>query len=102
MEDTSKINDQDYKIFYPYEVFYIESMLTITRTAMQDQASLRIIIEELIAGKMENKDLILDIVQNIINHAASISRYFWPSNSDKIHKRRGQKLREAFVIHESN
>jgi hypothetical protein len=102
MEDSTKQNKQDYKIWYPHEVFYIESMLTITRTAMADQSMLRTIIEELNTGKTDHKELVLDIVQNIITHAASISRYFWPSSTDKIHKQRGQRLREAFEINESN
>jgi len=42
------------------------------------------------------------MAQNIINRAALISRYFWPSSSEKLHKERGQRLRAAFVIHESN
>ena len=94
--------DNNPKIWYQYEVFYIESMLSITRTAMVDQSMLRKAIEELTRGESKNRDLIIDLTQNIISHAASISRYFWPSNSDRIHKRRGQRLREVFEIYESN
>ena len=102
MEKISTENIEDYKIWYPYEIFYIESMLTITRTAMVEQTLFRNTLEQLSKGKEVNREIILDSVQNIINHAASISRYFWPSSSDKIHKKRGQKLRDSFDIKESN
>lgn len=90
------------KIWYPYELFYIESMLTITRTAMAEQTMLRTVLEELKNGETNNKDLLIDLAQNIVSHAAAISRYFWPSSTGKIYKHRGQRLREAFEIHESN
>ena len=94
--------DNNPEIWYPYEVFYIESMLTITRAAVVDRLLLRNIIDELTKGETKNRGLIIDLAQSIISHAATISRYFWPSNSDRIHKRRGQRLREAFSIYESN
>jgi hypothetical protein len=105
---------EDYRIWYPYEVFYIESMLTITHTAMSEQLMLNRILKEINDGKYENRNLVIDLAQNIILQAASLSRYFWTSSAftnddkelkkkhDKIHKRRGQKLRESFNIHETN
>lgn len=90
------------KIWYPHEAFYIESMLTITRTAMAEHSMLKTILEEVTNGKTTKRVLIIDLAQNIVSHAAAISRYFWPSNNEKMHKLRGQRLREAFEIHESN
>ena len=88
-------------------------MLTITQTAMSEQLILNRILKEIHEGKDENRNLVIDSAQNIILQAASISRYFWPSSAftkdkelkrihDKIHKRRGQTLRESFDINESN
>jgi hypothetical protein len=102
METTTENSMDDFKIWFPYEIFYIESMLTVTTAAMTEQSLLRNTIEELQKGKSVNDDLIIDMAQNIINRAASISRYFWPSRSDEIHKGRGQRLREAFEISDSN
>jgi hypothetical protein len=95
-------NPDDFKIWFPYEVFYIESMLTITRTAMADQLIVRTIMEDIKNGKEFDKNVLIDVVQNTVTHAASISRYFWPVRTDKIHKKRGQRLREALQISESN
>lgn len=98
MEQTN-----DYKIWYPYEVFYIESMLTITRTAMFDQSVLRDMMKKDITNEKEfNDHLVVDSVQNIITHAAAISRYFWPVKQNEVHGKRGQRLREALNIAESN
>ena len=103
MKQESQENIEDYKIWYPYEIFYIESMLSITRTAMDDQTLFRNTLEHLAQGNDLNQEvIIIDTVQNIINHAASISRYFWPSSTQNIHKKRGQKLRDSFHIEESN
>jgi len=96
---------KEIKIWYPYEVFYIESMLTIARSAMESQTQLQIIIKELENGRPNTKDAtdtVIDLVQNLLINAASISRYFWPASSDRLHKKRGQRLREVFSISESN
>lgn len=95
-------NTDDFKIWFPYEVFYIESMLTITRTAMADQSILRTIIEDIKNGKEFDRNVLIDVVQNTVTHAASISRYFWPSRKEKIHKKRGERLKEALQIIDSN
>lgn len=97
--DASK---EEFNIWYTHEIFYIESMLSITRSSMTDQSLLRSILDEINLGKNENQYLIIDLVQNIISHSASISRYFWPSSSNGIHKKRGRQLRNAFEIEDSN
>jgi hypothetical protein len=35
-EDKDIKGIEDYKIWFPYEVFYIESMLTLARSAMME------------------------------------------------------------------
>jgi len=98
-------NDQDYKIWFPYEIFYIESMLTVARTAMDAQTQLQMIIEELEKGKpntKEDTDDVIDLVQTILIGAASLSRYFWAVRSGIIHQKRAERLREAFAITEEN
>lgn len=91
----------DFVIWPQHEVFYIESMLTITNTAMADQSMLQTIVEDVENGKVEHISLIIDLSQNLIHHTAALSRYFWPSQS-KGHKKRGQKLRKAFQVGEDS
>ena len=45
-------------------------------------------------------DAILDSIQNILLHAASVSKYFWPINKGihKVHKLRAQYLRRLFKV----
>lgn len=48
----------------------------------------------------ELQTLILDHIQNILIHAAALSRYFWPSKPGKheIHQRRAETLRIHFDL----
>jgi len=93
---------EDYKIWSPYEIFYIESMFSIARGAMMEVGVFHEIIRGIGAGTFENRDMLLDSVQNFITYSASLARYFWPSNKDKIHRLRGERLREAFQIDENS
>ena len=45
-------------------------------------------------------DVILDSIQNILLHTASVSKYFWPINkgAHKVHKKRAKNLRRLFKI----
>lgn len=49
-------------------------------------------------------DAILDSIQNILLHTASVSKYFWPINKGphKIHKKRAQNLRRLFKIKDNS
>lgn len=49
-------------------------------------------------------DAILDSIQNILLHTASVSKYFWPINkgSHKVHKKRAQTLRRIFKIKDNS
>lgn len=94
--------NEDYKIWFPHEVFYIESLLSITRTIISERNVVGEILDQIQNGKTENGKILIDAVQNICTQAALISKFFWPVSNTKIHKKRGQKLREVYEIHESN
>ncbi|WP_367769179.1 hypothetical protein AB3G33_10685 [Flavobacterium sp. WC2421] len=94
--------NQEYKIWFPHEVFYIESLLSITRTVLSEKNVVITILEEVESGNNENGKILVDAVQNICIQAAQISKFFWPINNNKIHKKRGQRLREVYEIDESN
>ncbi|MBS1780452.1 MAG: hypothetical protein JST70_14070 [Bacteroidetes bacterium] len=96
---------QDYKIWYPYEAFYIESMLIVARAAMEAQTQLQITIDELESGKPNTQDeteYVIDLIQTFLINAGALSRYFWPSRKQQVHTLRAEKLREAFEIKEGN
>jgi hypothetical protein len=94
------INDID--IWPPHEVFYIESMLTITRTAMANLAQLQYCLDELFEDRNVDDGKIIDFVQSLISSAGALSRYFWPSNKKELHRNRGNKLRASFGITDNN
>jgi len=100
MIDEPRIDD--WKIWPPYEVFYIESLLTLTGTAISDYEYLdRVITNQELFD--ENPYILIDLAENIINQAATISRYFWPTKPQiKIHRIRGEKLREKLLVDEDN
>ncbi|HDU6243222.1 hypothetical protein ACU62R_23965 [Klebsiella aerogenes] len=97
-------------IWPPHQVFYIQSMLFNTTSALQavDRASKYIqAISEGKLGPQDRKDELLDCLQNFINHSAAIARYFFPSmiggKGEKIlHKNRAEFLRQIFDVTESS
>jgi hypothetical protein len=97
-KNNNTITVEDYKIWYPYEVFYIESMFTLAHGAIMEVAFFHEIIRQIISDKFENKDMLLDSVQNFITYSASLARYFWPSSKEKLHTLRAERLREAFSM----
>jgi len=83
----------------PYHFFYIESLLTITSSAMNSVDKLNHCIKNInIASHQE----IIDNAQNIIIQSAALSRYFWPVQKNNFAKSRGQFLRQQLSITESN
>lgn len=92
---------EDWKIWPPYEVFYIESLLTKTKSAIADYELLDKVITTPQLFK-ENPNILIDLAENIINQGSGISRYLFPSrykgNRNNIHKLRGEKLREFLKI----
>lgn len=100
MKDEPTIDD--WKIWPPYEIFYIESLLTLTGIATSDYEYL----DEIITNQKlfeQNPEILIDLAENIINQAATISRYLWPTKQKpKIHRLRGEKLREKLLINDDN
>jgi len=95
------VND-NYGIWPPYQAFYIESMLTVTSSAVESAERLARIFdpEADLEGIAEND--VLNWVQNIIAQAATLSRYFWTSKpKEKTHRERSQYLRKVFDVKES-
>jgi|ERR1700761_2075810 len=102
MKDNFIDSVENYKIWFPYEVFYIESMFTLAHSAMMEVALFHEIIKQIGLNKFQNEDMLLDSVQNFITHSASLARYFWPSDKAKIHQLRGERLREAFSMDDNS
>jgi len=52
----------------------------------------------------ELNDAILDSIQNILLHTASVAKYFWPINKGvhKVHKKRAINLRRLFKVKENS
>jgi len=100
MKDEPTIDD--WKIWPPYEIFYIESLLTLTGTATSDYEYLdKVITNREIFD--QNPYILIDLAENIINQAATISRYLWPTKQKlKIHRLRGEKLRDKLLINDDN
>lgn len=85
------------RIHPPYQIFYIESLFTITSSAI---ASIEMFIESLDEAEGDNNDVyLLDLLQNVINQSAMLSKYFFVSDNKRdIHKNRAKHLREFFEI----
>jgi len=99
---TEILEEQEkWKIWPPYEIFYIESLLTKTKTAIANYEFLNKVIT---TPKLfeENSNILIDLAENIINQGAGISRYLFPARykgtRNKIHKLRGEKLRDFLQI----
>ncbi|TGD59136.1 hypothetical protein [Flavobacterium humi] len=93
---------EECKIWFPHEIFYIESLLSITRTILSEKNVVVTVLDQIQEGDYENGKILIDAVQNICTQAALISKFFWPVSRTKIHKGRGKRLREAYGIHEQN
>jgi len=89
-----------------YEAFYIHGMLFNAQSAFLSIVRISHAFENLPDDSFENgigRDItrgILNDMQNIIVHAAALSRYFWPVRSG--HQDRGAQLRRSLAIDESN
>jgi hypothetical protein len=99
------LDQKDWKIWPPYEIFYIESLLTKTRAAIAGYELLdKVITDQKLFN--ENPSILIDLAENIINQAAAISRYLFPSHSEGaknlVHKLRGEKLRESLLVEQEN
>jgi len=93
-------------IWPPLEVFYVQSMLFNSSSAVRSILRLEKIFEKLPAHptiedvKQLPTQLILNELQNMIVQAGALSRYFWPVRA--AHKPRGQLLCKYFVMTEDS
>lgn len=94
------MKNSEFEIHPFNEVFYIKSLLNKTRSILNDVESLNDILNKEYYD-CQNDDMILDLFQNIILTAGGISRFFWPSKN-RYYKIRGEKLREVYLIDDSN
>ena len=93
----------DVGIWPPYQAFYIESMLSITSSAVASAERLATIFDSSVDLSDLQQEEILDWIQNIFTQAAALSRYFWTiKQKDKLHKDRSQYLRRVFNISENS
>ena len=93
---------EEWKIWPPYEVFYIECIKTASFNAIQSWEALNEIVSDENLLKTNAVDTV-DLAENIVNQAGIISKYFFPPVDVKkaknlTHKLRGEKLRETFKI----
>jgi len=93
---------EDFLIWPPHEVFYINAMLFNTTQALTAAKNIEAVIAYIKENVEHLKDLeidtaaCLDEVQSIALHAAALSKYFWPAN--KRYKARGAYLRDKFGV----
>lgn len=94
------MKEKEIPIWPPYEIFYIESLLTITHSAI---ASINFCSKQITNINTENRELILDSLQNIISQAAALSRFMWlGKNAKESSRRRGEFIRMSLGITENN
>jgi len=104
--NTTLIDGQEqWKIYPPYEVFYIECIRTACLNAIESWEAINEIVS---AEKLLKSNAIdtVDLAENIVNQAGIISKYFFPPRNEGqknlIHKLRGEKLRNAFKIDDTH
>ncbi len=96
--------DEPIAAWGPYQMFYIESMFTICQSA---RSSLMLLQDKDSPDIQDiEPNVLLDQIQNIVQQAAALSRYFWPSLTKEprnaIHQKRGDYLRRVFDIADDN
>ncbi len=76
-------------IWPPYKALYIEAMLFNARSAVASIERVSVTIDALtedpsgeLLGRIDRRGL-LNEVQNIVQQAAALSRYFWPIRQDQ-------------------
>lgn len=85
------------------QAFYIESMLSISSSAIDSIEKLATIFDPSEDLSNFQQEEILDWIQNIVTQSAALSRYFWTVKvKEKIHKQRSQYLRRVFEISEES
>jgi hypothetical protein len=100
------MNIEQSEILPPFQIFYIQSMLFNSLSAMRSIARLESIFSKL-PEQITEEDMsklptkaILNELQNMVIQSAALSRYFWPVR--KGHEARARRLREAFAMDETS
>jgi hypothetical protein len=102
MEEMKEHIDRYEGIQPPHLAFYAQAIRFHVESAI---ASIQFLVRCLEATNTEEDpdnftDPILDSIQNILIHTASLSKFFWPISKgiNKVHKKRSQNLRKIFKI----
>lgn len=96
-----EINENDLGIYPPYEVFYIECILSATESAINSLEEIDLILSDSKLFKEFGLKAI-DLSENIVSQAGIISKYFYPPSNLRIHQLRAEQLRKSYKIEESN
>ena len=101
-----EMSTEQLAIWPPFQVFYIQSMLFNSSSAIRSIARLESIFNKL-PEQITEEDIsrlptkaILDELQNMVLQSASLSRYFWPVR--KGHEARAKRLRDAFAMDDNS
>lgn len=93
--------EYEFTILPYHEVFYIESLLFCTESALASRAWLNRVLKGIEEDKDDFDDMpVLNQLQNIINQGGAISKFFWPP--DKRYKKRGEVLRNSLGVTAGN
>jgi hypothetical protein len=102
MEEMKEYIDRFQGIQPPHLAFYGQAIRFNLESAL---ASVQFLVQCLEASNTAEDldsltDPILDSIQNLLIHTASLSKYFWPISKgvDNVHKKRAQNLRKTFNI----
>ena len=91
------MDTEEFEILSFHEVFYVESLLFCTESALSSASAIINLLENNKDGKFDfPPQPHLNKIQNIVNQGAAISRFFWPS--DTKYKNRGKALCAAYDV----
>lgn len=106
MDNTADTIDEYGGIQPPHLAFYMEAIRFNTEAAMSSIDFVAKFIESTqkaegnyeMTGELQTQ--ILDHLQNMLSHAAALSRYFWPPKpgQNRIHVKRAETLRRKFNL----
>lgn len=106
MEEMKEYIDTYKGIQPPHLAFYNQAIRFNLESAI---TSVQLLVECLEAMNTAEEsgalnDSILDSIQNLLIHTASVSKYFWPINKGihKLHKKRAQNLRKLFKVSDNS
>ena len=101
MSDLPSIDDSPFLFFPGFEAFYLISIHFSTDAALRSATALSKWIERYASDDEKFPPQVpLNDAQNVLNQAASVSRFFWPTG--KKYQERGERLRNAFDIHDAS